>query len=478
MCRLPSRARKHLPWALLAGAALRLFFVWRFPAEGGDTSLYKQLAYNWLDHGIYGVTINGQVVPADLRVPGYPAFLAVVSSLFGRSQVAILLAQTVVDLGTCVLAALIAAELTPEKWRERVSIAALWLAATCPFVANYCATPLTEVLATFLTTAALSMLMNAGGESSGRRTGRWAWLLAGVLTGLGTLVRPETPLLLAAAALVLLVCWRSRTDWPKLLRAGLVLAAGVLMPLVPWAARNWITLHRVQFLATRYAELPGEFVPRGFYAWTKTWLWRYADAYTVIWAHDDGESISMDDIPPSAADTPEERARVASALQIYNDGGSDSPEVDEFFAQLAAERTSRHPLRTYVTVPARRVLAIWFTPRVELLPYSGKIWPLRREWEEDREDLCVSVGLWILNVGYVALALAGLFLWWRNKKSFAPEMKVGIALLVTFLVLRTAYLTTLETPEPRYVIMCYPVILVLGALLWIRRTKTNPGSFV
>jgi hypothetical protein len=34
---------------------------------------------------------------------------------------------------------------------------------------------------------------------------------------------------------------------------------------------------------------------------------------------------------------------------------------------------------------------------------------------------------------------------------------------VVFIVLRTAFLTMLETPEPRYVLVCYPALLALAA---------------
>ena len=47
------------------------------------------------------------------------------------------------------------AEGLPETGRNRVTIAALWLAVLCPFTANFTAVPLTEVLATLLTTLAL-----------------------------------------------------------------------------------------------------------------------------------------------------------------------------------------------------------------------------------------------------------------------------------------------------------------------------------
>jgi len=58
---------------------------------------------------------------------------------------------------------------------------------------------------------------------------------------------------------------------------------GLLLPLAPWAARNAVNLGRVQFLAPRYAETYGDVLPTGFYAWTKTWMFRFRDAYLFTW---------------------------------------------------------------------------------------------------------------------------------------------------------------------------------------------------
>jgi len=58
---------KHIAPALLVGLGLRLFFIWRFPFASGDTSFYEELARNWLDHGIYGLTSNGHLYPSDMR---------------------------------------------------------------------------------------------------------------------------------------------------------------------------------------------------------------------------------------------------------------------------------------------------------------------------------------------------------------------------------------------------------------------------
>src|SRR3989442_5765237 len=146
--------------ALTAGLALRLFFVFHFSSASDDTAVYEELATNWLKHGVYGVFTNGRLVPADLRTPGYPAFLAAIYALSGRSgetaRTGVMLAQVAVDLLTCLLIACLAFLLASGTYRRRRTVAclALWLAATCPFIANYAAVPLTEVIAAVFTAVA------------------------------------------------------------------------------------------------------------------------------------------------------------------------------------------------------------------------------------------------------------------------------------------------------------------------------------
>jgi 4-amino-4-deoxy-L-arabinose transferase-like glycosyltransferase len=467
--------------AILLGLALRLFFVWRFPLVAGDTGIYEELARNWLDHGVYGLWLSGHLTPVDMRAPGYPAFLAAVFSLYGRSQLPVMLAQAFVDLLTCLLTSAIAAWLAPRGSRARVAVAAAWLAALCPFVANYAATPLTEVLATFLTTAALLLLLLALDpvEITPRRSeSAQLFFLGAFIAGLGTLVRPETPLLLAAMGLVLCIRWRRVRDWPRLLRAGMLMALGLALPLLPWAARNYFTLGEAQFLAPRYAELPGELVPRGFYAWTNTWLVRFRDVYLVPWKLDH-EPIPVEDLNPAAFDSPEERARVAALFERYNEDTTYTPALEAEFAALARERTARHPLRTFLWVPLQRAATLWFTPRVELLPYSGHLWPLAQQWEDDPVDFLVTVGFGFLNFLFVGLALAGAWSLWQSAaadtqtsvSSNAPRL--GLWVIVAFVVVRTAFLTQVETPEPRYVVVCFPALLALAAQLWTRRSSAS-----
>ncbi len=452
---------------------LRVFFVLKFPVtDSGDAPFYIELAWNWLKNGVYGFPVNGQLTPVDMRVPGYPAFLAAVFAFAGNSPRAVMLAQTVVDVAGCFLIALIASRLAPAESRRRVALAGLWLAALCPFTANYSAVVLTETLVVFLTSLAILVLLETDLGRPVERTAapllRNHWFLAGIVVGFGTLVRPETPLLLVAAGLVLVVKWRRPTDWAKLLRAGVLMGFGLLLPLVPWAARNWTVLHDVQFLAPRYSELPGEYTPLGLNDWTNTWLWRFRDVYLVTWKVN-VEEISIDDIPARAFESPDERARVEALLEQYNEALTMGPVLDEQFREIARERTQRHPLRTRLEVPLLRVLTLWFTPRMELLPYSGHMWPLRDEWQDDRKDFLATLALVLVNGIYLALGLWG---------AWIARHRPGWALLIVFIVVRTVFFTRfVEAPEPRYVLECFPAVIALGAQVFTRgRQLSSTGS--
>jgi hypothetical protein len=429
-----NKMRANVAAAVCAGLALRVYLVLKFPvADTGDAPFYIELAWNWLKNGVYGFAVHGQLTPVDMRVPGYPAFLAAVFAVAGQSPRAAMLAQVVVDLATCFVIALIAARLAPESSRRRVALAGLWLAALCPFTANYTAVVLTETLVIFLTALGILVLLqtDVGGAHAAGASAFLAnpWLLAGIVAGFGTLVRPETPLLLFAAGLVLLAKWWRPADWMKLTRAGLLLGLGLLLPLVPWAARNWRTLHDVQFLAPRYSELPGEYTPLGFTAWTNTWMWRFRDVYLTQWKVNE-EEIAIDELPAYAFDSQDEKERMADLLDEYNEALTIDPPLDQEFREIARERTERYPLRTYVKVPLLRTLTLWFTPRVELLPSSGHLWPLREEWQDDRADFLVTLGISVVNILYLALALAGAWL---------ARRRPGWALLISVCVVRTLF---------------------------------------
>jgi hypothetical protein len=472
------RIFSHPLVALAAGLCLRLFFVFKFPANSGDTVLYEQMATNWLKHHVYAMEVFGRITPVDLRMPGYPAFLAIVYAITRGTgpdaRVGVMIAQAFVDLLSCVLIATLAATLrlmvNERNPPGRVFAAALWMAALCPFTANYAAVPLTEIFAIFFTAAALLPLCLLVGRP---RNNGWMFIKkdfpfvnnygylaasAALLVGFGTLFRPETPLLLVAGWIVLGIVLVSQHEAKRWLFTVAGMALLCAAPLVPWAVRNAFTLHEFQFLAPKNSNLPGELVPYGFMSWEKTWLYRFRDVYLVPWKLND-EAIRVEDIPARAFDTAEERDRVAGILEPYNNDLTLTAEEDHAFGELARQRTARHPLRTFVWLPAARAVTLWFTPRIELIPVSGTVFPLKQSWQDDKVDQSVTVGLFLLNIAYVALAIWGALRLWRQSVAVRP----AVGVLIVFVILRTVFLTTLETPEPRYVLVCFPALIGLAA---------------
>ena len=467
-------------FAMAAGLCLRLFFVLKFPADSGDTVLYEQIAANWLKHHVYAMDVQGVITPVDLRMPGYPAFLALIYALTGRigdaGRLWVMLAQVAVDLLSCLVIAVLAAGLLLFANRDgsikRIFTAALWLAVLCPFTANYTAVPLTETFAIALTATGMVFLVgltaSAGDVVFPEPRSPWEWngdfrrwaVPAGLVVGLATLLRPESPLILIVGWGVMAFLLLRRGKIGIWLRIVAYSGIACILPLVPWAIRNAATFHEIQLLTPKYSTLPGEIVPYGFMAWEKTWLYQVRDCYLVPWKLNE-EVINVDEIPARAFDSPEEKERVAAILEPYNEDLTLTQEEDEAFGKIARERTARHPLRTLLWIPAARGVVIWFTPRIELLPISGNVFPLAKMYDEDPADQGFTILLFLLNIIYVGLGVWGAVKVWR----FSAAARPALAFLILFTVLRTAFLTTLETPEPRYVLVCFPALIALGAQL-------------
>jgi 4-amino-4-deoxy-L-arabinose transferase-like glycosyltransferase len=450
--------RQHFRFFLLVtlgAVALRLLFLFRFPAITADSLIYGDIARNWWQHGIYGITDAGQVVPTCIRLPGYPAFLALVFSIFGMENYkAALVLQIILDLGTCFLIA----DMTRRVASTRAVKAGFLLAALCPFFANYAAAALTETMEIFFTVLALDFAL-AGLESlpSGKMR---AWAGCGLAVGATILLRPDGGLLLMGIGLYLLwlLIWPGRTRGPaalsrsRVLRAGLIVGALALAPLVPWTWRNWHTLHQFQPLAPRYATQGAEFVPAGFNRWVKTWMADYVSVEEIYWAVP-GEAIDPAKLPSRAFDSAEQRERTLQLLAEYNRVLHVTQAMDQQFAALAAERIRAAPLRYYVWLPLVRIADMWLRPRTELLPSDTRWW----EFNDDPRWSALAVALGIIGVLYMTGALAGL-----ARGAFTGP----VALLLTFVVLRSAFLGTLENPEPRYTLECLPVVLLLVARLF------------
>ncbi|MFZ0956397.1 MAG: glycosyltransferase family 39 protein [Candidatus Sulfotelmatobacter sp.] len=471
--------RKH-PWfflgASLVAMGLRLYFVFRFPAVVDDSHFYANIAENWLQHGVYAVTDSGQIVPTLSRLPGYPAFLAAIFAIFGIGNFrAVLLIQVLVDLGTCFLIADGARRLLSD----RAAKTAFLFAAACPFLANYAAAALTECLEIFFTALALDLALSGlRGNTSGPDlhpaafpSNYGSWFGCGLAIGGAILLRPDGGILLAAIGGYLLIllfrCYAPTKPKPKpkpegrspkpvflpILRAGLLLGLGAAIPLIPWTIRNLHTLHRFQPLAPRYATDSDELVMTGFNRWVKTWMAEYVSVEEIYW-NVPGDPIDLSRLPNRAFDSEQQRQQTAALVADYNRGQDNdrdmTPELDARFAALAAARVKAAPLRYYVWLPAARIADMWLRPRTELLPPDARWWEFNDEWR----PVVTVLGFGLLNLLYVGMAAAG---WFRIREYF------GIGLLVLFLVLRSVFLGTLENPETRYTLECYPAVIILAA---------------
>jgi 4-amino-4-deoxy-L-arabinose transferase-like glycosyltransferase len=447
-------------WTSLAALALRLFFFAYTPSIVDDSHVYANIASTWLQHGVYGQPEGDRIVPTDSRLPGYPAFLAVIFWVFGVGNFrAVLVVQVLLDIVTCFLIADLARRTVSARWAGPV---AFTLAATCPFLANYAAAVLTESLEIFFTALALDCAVAgveriwADGEegSVGRSSSPWPfWVVTGAAVGICILVRPDGGILLAAIGLYLgvaMVRSRNRKHIGSFAAAGVIVALVALAPLVPWTTRNYRTLHHFQPLAPRYATDTDELAPVGFNRWTKTWIAEYVSVQEIYW-NVPGDEIDVAKLPARALDEPPARSETLAVIADYNKTQDLTPELDARFNELATERIRARPFRYYAVLPALRILDMWLRPRTELLPPDPRWW----EFNDEPRESALAVGFGVLNLFYVVAAVVALL----GKRSALRF----IGLLGGFVLLRSLFLGTLENPEPRYTLECFPVLLVWAA---------------
>jgi 4-amino-4-deoxy-L-arabinose transferase-like glycosyltransferase len=465
MLELLRKDRRFFLPAILAALVFRLFFVWRFPAVVDDSRLYANIAENWMQHGVYAITNSGRIMPTFSRLPGYPAFLAAIFYIFGIGDFpAVLLTQVLFDLGTCFLIS----DLARRLLSERAAKVAFLLAGLCPFLANYAAAALTETLEIFFTALAFDLAVAglAKSQSDSRRPIR-IWLGCGLAVAGAILLRPDGGIVLLAIGAYLL--WtlvrnlakpQAATDSTAIVLAGILVATGAFAPLIPWTVRNLHTMHRFQPLAPRYANDSDEPLMPGFNRWVKTWTAEYVSVEDIYW-NVPGDDIDFSKLPSRAFDTAEQRDETRVLFEQYNRDHDMSPELDARFAVLGAERIHAAPLRYYVWLPAVRVADMWLRPRTDLLPSDPRWW----EFNDDPRWLAVSLVFGLLNLIYVGLAIAGVVR--------ARHIQF-LGLLLLFIVLRSLFLGTMENPEPRYTLECFPALLVLASAVFAGAVRHSP----
>jgi hypothetical protein len=278
-----------------------------------------------------------------------------------------------------------------------------------------------------------------------------------VAVSAGIQLRPDGGILLAAIGLYLIWQLFRRSDHRvQLFWAGTLVLVISLAPLVPWTLRNWRDFQRFEPLAPRYASDPDEFVPSGFDHWMRTWIVDYASTEEIYWQVP-GSDVDISLLPARAIDNEAERQQTQAIFDDYAKSHFVGPELSDRFDQLAQQRIQRNRLRYYVWLPALRIADMWLRPRTEMLPLNSRWW----EFEDDTQD-CILASLWgLVNLLFLLTAAMGVI---RGPR----PLYLGMMLL--FVLLRSAFLGTMENPEPRYTLECFPVVQLLGGA-WISGWK-------
>jgi len=460
----------------------------KFPQGSGDPQIYADLARNLLLHGRLASTGAGGALHSTLiRLPGYPLFMALCFVVFGVGNLAAIgWLQIVLEMAGCLLLA----DFVRRIASAGAAHCTLWLAALCPFTAVYAGAALTETPTLFLISLALWSLQRFH-EKAG-------WSNALLFTGAVTcaaLLRPDGALVAVALAPALLL---KRTGRPilsavapedadrvgqaakgldperagafgprtrpaeikrasapeaGLMRKAIACALLALAPFAIWTWRNWRVFHVVQPLAPRYAVDPGEDIDPGWQRWVKTWCLDFVSTYEIYW-NVPGDKLDINQLPSRAFDSPAQYAETAALIQAYEANGEDlSPELDARFGRLAVQRIADNPLRYYLWLPLGRLADMWMRPRVENLPIDLDWWVYRHHYAETRFSWFYAG----LNAFYLLLGIVGLCLrprYWQW--------------MLLYFALRSALLATIEAPEARYTLECFPMLFALGGVALYR----------
>ena len=511
--------RKRLWFAysllLLVAFSFRLFIALRLPNDDPDDGrLYAQIARNVLEQHVYSAASQPPYDPTLIRLPGYPLLLAAVYAVFGHgNNTAVRVVHAVIDTATCVLIALVAFEWAiDDERRHRSAIVALALAAVCPFTAIYIATILTEVPTNFLAVA-MVLAATLAFKATTRRRALVFWIVSGLLAGVAVLFRPDSGLFAAAIGSTLMlsaiVGWTrysgSRLSW---IRQGIISAAifslAFCLVLVPWTIRNRRLFHVFQPLAPAHAEMPGEFVPRGYLLWVRTWLDDERYVGPALWSLD-MKPIHVSDFPAKAFDSPEERERVAALFEKYNHSSGEeeqsdedqsstdednqdesgdeenqeeeepqeepeqaqpeeadvemTPEIDAGFAQIGQERVAHSRLRYYVLLPLKRAKTLWFNTHSQYYPFDGELLPLEDLDYDIHQQYWLPLFAGLTGIYSLLGVIGGLLLWF----SPSPDARRWVLLAALLMFLRLGFFATIENPEPRYTVELFPFLIILAA---------------
>ncbi|MCS6806066.1 MAG: glycosyltransferase family 39 protein [Acidobacteriota bacterium] len=198
--------------------------------EHHDHQVYERLAINMMEHSTFSMDHAPPLRPTIFRPPGYPAFIALVYTLFGRSVMAVRVAQFVLLWLTAWLLYMLGTRFVD---RHSATVAALLCATYPPFVfmaTLYSTTPLLLFLVVLIILAVALLTSQASPRLL-------YFLLVGLAIGALALVRPGFEVLAAPLSGVILFGKAQPTIKRRIFSAtALIIGCGLMIG--PWIIRN------------------------------------------------------------------------------------------------------------------------------------------------------------------------------------------------------------------------------------------------
>lgn len=403
---------------LVAALAVRTAYCWLYPQWGpdgtfADTDHYATLASSLLDHGAF-LDENG--APSAEREPVYPLFLATLFKVCGKSYRWIQAAHCALSIATVYLIFLLGWLL----FSRRAGWIALILASFYPHFIYYTSPVLRETFLTFMSTAALYILIWAhrrGSFSSFLTAGSFCSLLA--LTNTSFL-----PFCLLAAPLALY--WIHRPRQPRFLPLGAAYLAPLILIYSLWPLRNYLVF--------------------------RTWILGST-------AGGGGIFYIYQVVPERVAGTPLQAEIMRKDPVIQGAGGLNPREREKYYWKAGLKRAAENPKR-YLSLVVHRFMTQW------------RLFPYPRDYPHDYSLLwwisLLSDG-WLVPLGFLGFLLA--------------RMKPAETVFSYLLVLTTTGLYALISTTLRYRVPMMPYIIIFAALVldkalhrWIKSWRLSPDK--
>ncbi len=445
----------------LISFAANALIALQWPREGGDWDSYGTVAENiYQGHGV-SLSTSPPYEPAfgGNSFPGYPAFIALVWKVFGKSNDAVRLAQALVFALALALFSWSVDRAFPER---------RFLGGAFGFFTAL--SPLTMAWSRSLQVEALSMasiLLFFSAVLYSRAKEKVAVVPLSLALLFATALRTDGPLLWAALlGLLAAPSMSKKTVIRGIVAVGLITIVGISV----WFARNAI-------VGAQHILPPGMIVlhdgqvypaPKGYILWGWTWMSKEYErggwGFPVTRAGYDSIFIS-----DSAYDDAQEKYEIEALLEELRaySGNPFPSHIDNRFREIALKKIKDHPFRVFVVLPLKRAFHLWIRPGgsagwpIELLDlsyetrvemekgYLSAAWTLVRTHPVEVIGKGVVFSLTLLE--YLMGALGLLFLFRRRAND------VAVAIL-SYLVVRTGFYAFTNNVENRYMAQCIPLL--------------------